>query len=418
MKFSLNLPKSDLAKNTSLYVVVSIISAGFSFLTLTVFSNKVTDVDVGKVETFLTFGTLLQTLMLWGNEALLINYYSKYGNKKEFETAFLGIISQTLILSVLLYFVPVLFEEYDRWIIYSSLLFAVLNSLLSLITTCLQLEAKVKRYSIITLCLSGWTFIVCIILLKFDASCVARILSSILVIFFLCIFCFPRFYRQKISNVKFCIKDIICFYKKGGVLVASQISSWGIERIDRFQIISMLGIANLGVYSIAAQFSLGAMVLEAAVSRAWQPYVIKNADRDRRKMIGQIIRISCCLFVVITILSVLILFYIKWFLPKEYETASYLSAILCFGYCFDGMWKLYNNIIVYENKFKLSASVVVLCAILKLALNILLIPFLGLLGAAITSLLVFAAGFFMNMFYVHFKMKWFSQTESIPNKLS
>ena len=82
------IKKSVFVRNSGIYVLSSIISSGFGFLTLTVLTQSITPSDIGKIESFLTLSTLFYAVLLWGNELLLINYYSKYGSKSEFKIAF------------------------------------------------------------------------------------------------------------------------------------------------------------------------------------------------------------------------------------------------------------------------------------------------------------------------------------------
>ena len=403
------IKKSVFVRNSGIYVLSSIISSGFGFLTLTVLTQSITPSDIGKIESFLTLSTLFYAVLLWGNELLLINYYSKYGSKSEFKIAFYGILFQSFLLIIVSSFIPFFFEDIGFDITYCAFAFAFLNSIVSLITASFQLEAKVLQYAIVTILVALGTFIFCICILKIEATYIARLLGAICSLFFVLIFCFPKFYKEKLSLKYPYIKGVHTFYSKGTLLVSSQLSSWGIERIDRLQIISILGLEQLGVYSVAAQFSLGAMVVEAAISRAWQPYVIKHSENHRNAMKYQILKVALALFLVIMILSLCVGVYIKFFLPQNYLNAIYLSIVLCFGYFFDGIWKLYNNIVIYENKYKFYSSTVVTCAILKFCLNFFLIPYYGLMGAAMTSLAVFIIGLLLNIYYVHYQLNWFSK---------
>lgn len=401
------LTRTGFAANSLLYTICSVITAGVSFIVITVLARYLSTEEIGKIEAFVTFGTFFQVFLLWGNESVLVNYYSKYGNRREFSNTFKGLLRHLLPLIIIVLGIHYLSNDYDLGLLYASLVYGFLNSLKQIMNVSFQLESKVTSFMRTEITFSVVMMILCFILLIGERSFWVRAIATLLALLVVIILYFPNFYKNKILDKVIDRKDIKDFYKNGTSLAVSNFASWGIERIDRFQVIGTLGMANLGIYSIATQFSMGAMMIGAAISRAWQPYVVKNADSNRHSILSNIIKISIGMTAIIMVIAVLIYGYMFIFMTEMYMQSAKLAIVLCLGYAFDGIWKLYNNILVYENKFRMISVIIIICALLKLVLNQLFIPQIGLLGAAFTAVGVYLVGLVISCWYVHIKLRWF-----------
>lgn len=64
-----------------------------------------------------------------------------------------------------------------------------------------------------------------------------------------------------------------------------------------------------------------------------------------------------------------------------------------------GMRAVIGQIFVLERKTKSSGTIWIITAILNLGLNLIFIPYIGILGAAITTLLAFTLGFILATYY-------------------
>lgn len=399
--------KTGFAANSIRYTVCSIVTAGISFIVVTILARYISSEEIGKIEAFVTFGTLFQVLLLWGNESVLVNYYSKYGNRREFSNTFKGLLRHLLPLIIIVPCIHYLSNDYDFGLLYASLVYGFLNSLKQIMNISFQLESKVTSFMRTEITFSVVMMVLCFIILIGDRSFWVRAIATLLALLVVIILYYPHFYKDKIQGKVIDRNDIKDFYKNGSSLAVSNFASWGIERVDRFQVNGALGMANLGIYSIATQFSMGAMMIGAAISRAWQPYVVKNADSNRHFILSNIIKISIGMTAIIMIIAVMIYGYMFAFMTEMYMQSAKLAIVLCLGYAFDGIWKLYNNILVYENKFRIISVIIIICALLKLVLNQLLIPQIGLLGAAFTAVGVYLVGLVFSCWYVHIKLRWF-----------
>jgi O-antigen/teichoic acid export membrane protein len=66
-----------------------------------------------------------------------------------------------------------------------------------------------------------------------------------------------------------------------------------------------------------------------------------------------------------------------------------------------GVRAVIAQIIILKKKTKITGTIWIMAAILNLGLNIIIVPYMGILGAAITTLLAFAFALILTSFYSH-----------------
>lgn len=408
------LLKSQFGKNSAIYILSSLAAAMFSFLLVSLFTQYLSKEDFGYIETFLTCNALFVPILLWGNEVRLVDYYTKDSDKSMYLTATIGIICQFVLLLIASFVFLIFKLEVSFSIFICSVFFSFFTAYYKLISSSYQLESNPMAYAIISVGLNLLTFGFSLSVLFFIGDYWSRILGSIIAILIVVGFSFKRFSISKLCAVSSVNipTEIAKFYKKGSFLFTSQFASWAIERVDRLQILSLLSLERLGIYAIGAQFGLGANVLGTALSRAWLPHLLKLIEADnKRKIIIDIIGLSIGLLLSIVALSITIYFYFVYFIDDEFRESAGIAIMISVGYFFDGVWKLFNGIIIVEKKYKYYSKLLIVCSIVKLALNFILISKFNLLGTAITNIVVFALGAIMSIIYVFKYLNWFKQNE-------
>jgi len=83
----------------------------------------------------------------------------------------------------------------------------------------------------------------------------------------------------------------------------------------------------------------------------------------------------------------------------SYYPNSLLFPLLCLAFFFDGVWKLFTGYFLHKDKIKFYASLGFAMACLNLMLNLVLIPKMGYLGAAYSSLISFFVGSFIAIYF-------------------
>jgi len=400
---------SSFGKDAIIYMIATIFSAGLSFILLTVLTKFLSPRDFGIIENFVALTALLTSLILWGGNTVVINYYSQ-DKKNQFNVVVNGIIVQSVLFLIVSFFYTFIFFGINRIILIIAIVFSILNSLFTLITTSLQLEKKAIKYAIIVLSFSVLNTILSILLVLNTKDYFGRIISFIIAVFDVLLVIGYPFIRSKLKDFSFKIAFIKEYYTIGYLLAAGQVISWCLEKIDRFMITGMLSIEDAGIYSVGYLFGTIVLVLQSAISRAWLPYIIDKVKENNKKAISRAIKyLTLFMFIFSVIVSLVSYLYIIFIIDKKFHSAAYISIIVCFGYFFDGIWKLYNGILVYENMFKFYTIAVFFAGFINILLNYITIPIWGINGAALATVFSFFGGYFVSIIYVRHNLAWFKK---------
>jgi O-antigen/teichoic acid export membrane protein len=199
------------------------------------------------------------------------------------------------------------------------------------------------------------------------------------------------------------IEDFIAF---GMPTVPGSLSSWIVNFSDRYIIGILLGTVAVGYYSPG--YTLGFMVISlfiAPFSFLLPAVLSKHYDEDDIEEVKTIIRYSLRYFLLLAIPSVLGLSLLsKEFLTtiatQEISNNSYLiTPFSALSALFLGAYAIIAQAIVLEKRMKIIGAIWTLAAVLNLSLNLILVPHLGIMGAAVTTLLAYAFVFIVASHY-------------------
>ena len=400
---------SSFGKNSITYVIASLISAVLSFVIVTFLTKHLTPADFGIIENFTALSALITSFILWGGNTLIVNYYSR--NKiNQFNIVVNGIIIQSFLFILLASFYTFDFFGIDRTILLIAVVYSIFNSLYTIIIGSYQLEKKAKKYAITVILFSLLNTTLTILLVLYKPDYFGRIISFLVACFAILLLIIFPFIKSKLKGFSFKYTFIKESYTIGLILIIGQILSWILEKIDRFMISDMLSIDDAGIYGVGYQFGMIVLVMQSAISRAWMPYIIDKTKEKNKEAINQTIKyISLFMFVFSVLVAIASYLYITFVIDERYHAASNISVIVCFGYCFDGLWKLYNGLLVYENMFKIYTITVLFAGVINIIINYFAIPIWGINGAALATVFSFFGGYLVSLIYVRYNLSWFKK---------
>ena len=389
------------------YLTASVFNACISFVFIVFLTYFITPSEVGKIETFVSITSLTTAIILFGSNTHLVKFYSE-GKKNHFQTIFNGITSNSILLTIIVLSISSFFA-FENFLLITVLLFSISTSFYTIIITSYQLDKKSVKYAKTIVLYALINFGISIFFIFLYESGNSRIGSLTITSIALFIYVYFRFDKFVIPKIKIDKS----FYSIGYILFISQLLSWIIEKSDRILISEFLNTESTGKYGIGYQFGMIVLMVQVAISRAWMPRIIENFKLKKIKKIKKdITKISILLFVLSIIISVFSYFFITVFLNEEYLISATIAVIISFGYMIDGIWKLYNGILVYLNNYFLSAISVFIAGIINLIINILFLSEYGIITAAISTFISFSVGLFFSFFCVHFKLKTLSNDDS------
>jgi O-antigen/teichoic acid export membrane protein len=188
-------------------------------------------------------------------------------------------------------------------------------------------------------------------------------------------------------------------------LVPGGISSWIVNSSDRYLIAFFLGTAAVGYYSpgYTAGTTIGVIsaplgvLLPAVLSRHYDENSIADVRTILTYSLKYYIGIALpCVFAV-SVLSKPILLLLT---TQQIATNGYLvTPFVAAGTALFGVYAVLVQIIALKKKTAIMGTIWILCAALNFGLNLVLIPYLGLIGAALTTFLAFLLAFVLTTIY-------------------
>ena len=185
----------------------------------------------------------------------------------------------------------------------------------------------------------------------------------------------------------------------GYPFVFAAMAYWIFGSMDRWMLAELSTTVETGLYSIAFKFSAIILFVNTAFAQAWAPTVLKM-HRDDAGYRQSISKIFSAWFALLTLIgAVLSLFsreLIVLLTPKDYWEAAPVMAVVVMGLVLSGTTQITALGIAFEKQTRLLAVGAWLAAVVNFALNLFLIPRLGALGAAWTTLFAYGvlSGFY------------------------
>ncbi len=179
--------------------------------------------------------------------------------------------------------------------------------------------------------------------------------------------------------------------------IPSGISYWVMSSSDRYLIAFFLGTAFVGYYSPAYQIgkALPFMMAEA-VYIVLKPTLSKYYDEGETKRVKSVLKLSLKYLIVFSIpyLFGALLFHREITalistpeIARKGSSIAIYTALLGIIYIF---YKIYNIVLILEKKMKTVGTVKTTAAFLNFGGNLILIPYIGILGAIMTTLISYS----------------------------
>lgn len=177
-------------------------------------------------------------------------------------------------------------------------------------------------------------------------------------------------------------------FQFGYPFIFSGLAYWVLGSIDRWMIAQLSNMDEVGLYGIAFKFAAIVMFLNTAFGQAWSPWAMKvRAERsDYRKVYSEVFSVW---FLMLTLAGCVLSMFAKELLvlttPERYWPAANILIVAVLGVVFLGTTQITAVGISLEKRTRIFAVSAWIGAILNVVLNMVLIPRLGALGAALAT---------------------------------
>ena len=417
LPINFNMTKG-LLKSFSIYVGSTVINSIIPFLLLPIFTKYLTPKDYGYISLFTAVNSFLAPLVGLSVVGSFSREYfsleSESFNKLLSNAFLIYLFSIPFVSFLLLLLVSILnFGDVPVVLLVYSLIFSINNFLLTSLLSILQVKSESTKYGIIQIAntLLGAALSL-VLVVGFSKGWEGRILAQVIIaacFALVSFFVLRNMFSFSLQIDKIYINRILKFSLP---LIPHSLGAVMITLTDRFMITKLIGVEDLGLYSIG--FAIGSIIgfLEYAFNLAFTPWLFdKLSDTKNVNKIG-IVNLTYFYFVAILFFVMGLIFiapFIFSFLDDRFSKGLVYVPWIALSFAFSGMYKMVGNYIFYVKRTGILAIITLCSGILNIVLNFILIGVYGAIGAAISASLVSFIFFIITWIYSYrvYSMPWF-----------
>jgi O-antigen/teichoic acid export membrane protein len=411
----------ELTKDTAIYGISTIVGRFLGFLLVPFYTNVLNTSDFGVYSNVYAYLAFLNIVFIYGMDAAFMKYTSIAGNsdkKKTFSTAYIFVFFSSLLLAVILFLlknpftalmeIPGYFHHLTQYVI----LILIFDTLSLIPFANLRLERKAGRFTAIKFANIVVNIALNLILvLKFKLGIEAIFIANLAASVVSFVLLLPDILRKLTFRIdSFLLKKMLWFAIP---YLPASIAAMIVQVVDRPVVLAMTNSSTLGIYQANYKLGIFMMLFVSMFQYAWQPFFLNNAkEKNAKELFSKILTlfmiVSSLIWIVLTLFADdfarLEIYHHKTIIGKEYLSGLVIVPIILLGYLFNGIYYNFQAGIYIEEKTKYFPYVTGAGALINVVVNVLLIPVLGIIGAALATLasyIVMAAGlfFFSQKYY-------------------
>ena len=382
------MKSNHIKKDTFFYIVSAGLNKGYLliiFPTLTSFMS-LSDFAIWNLVTILSF-MLAPILSLNGSAGIL-----RLGtlDKSSSLPLLMQFILISIIISILSISICFIFSLQD-WITF-SVLYGLFEAIFLLISTFIRTLEKAKYYFLFS-CFKFLIILFTTLYAYLNQLDIYRLLILQIIILFSLIFIITLFilykFKSNYTNNDY-IRTIIIFCI---LLIPHGLAQWILTSADRITIERIMGMESVGIYSLAYNIAMVLVLLNTVLSLVIPPYFIKNYEVWKDKQYDALIMkyytfLSIGIYIFIVFMYILDknIFHLLGYYQKELPI---LITIIYLSIYFLGLYYFYANYLFYHKQGRLLSIISLKAAFINIMLTILTTYFIGLYGAALSTLITY-----------------------------
>ena len=193
------------------------------------------------------------------------------------------------------------------------------------------------------------------------------------------------------------LKEMLAF---GVPLIIAGVGSMVVQVADRPMLAKAAGLAAAGIYGTCYKLGIGMMLLVGMFDQAWKPFILERADRpDAGALIARVLTyfgtLAAWAFLAITFfiapLVTAPLFAGKPLIHPSFWGGLPVVPVVTLAYLFNGLYFVMLAPLMLDKRTGAVSAATWAGAAVNIALNLLLIPRLGMMGAAWATLAAYVA---------------------------
>lgn len=401
----------NLIKNTAILTIGKICTQMITFFLLPLYTAILSTEEYGTVDLLNTLVSLLLPVVTFQVEQALFRNLIEVRNdedrKKEvISTGIFSVIIQCLIyISIFAIISPLVHNEYKIFLA-TNVVAYIFSSLMQQIARGLGNNKQFAIGSFVSAIITIVTNVILLIPVKLGANgmllgnMIGQIACAIYLYIILKLYKYCSFKEFKYNTLK-------KLWKYSVPLIPNAISWWIFNASDRIIVTMLLGIGQNGILSAAHKFSTVYITLYNIFNMSWTEMISVHIDDiDIQCFFNKMFNIMLRLFISmgIGIISCMPFIY-PIMIDNKFASGYYQVPIMILGSIFNVVVGLISVIYVAKKNTKAIANTSVVSAIINIVVHLLLINFVGLYAATISTL---TAYFIMSVYRLYdIKKKYF-----------
>ena len=404
----------ELSKDTAVYGVSTIIGRFLAFLLFPIYTNVFSPDEFGTYTLVYAYLAFLNVVYIYGMDAAFMKYTSlAVGEEKKetFSTPYLFVTITSIIFSLLFYLLldPItlsmnLSSQFSYLLIYViGILF--FDTLALIPFNSLRLERKTQKFVAIKIInISINLGLNLVLILQYGFGIEAIFISNLVASIFSFVALLPEIMKK--LKLQIDLEVLKKMLKFGLPYLAAAFASVIVQIIDVPIVESLTDTATLGIYRANYKLGIFMMLFVQMFLFAWQPFFLENAKEKNAKEIFA--KVLTVFLVIASSIWVLLSLFIedivtikimgRTLLGEQFLSGLPIIPIILLAYLFNGLYMNFIAGIYIEEKTKYFPLITGFGALVNVAVNLVLIPRLGIMGAAwatLASYIVMAGSLFV-----------------------
>jgi O-antigen/teichoic acid export membrane protein len=188
----------------------------------------------------------------------------------------------------------------------------------------------------------------------------------------------------------FSIKTFYAFANYSIPLIPYMLSLTLLSQLDRIMIDRLFDKEATGLYSVGYNLGILLVMVAGALLNALNPRFFSAMD-DKRY--DEVIRDASAIFIVCTFCAFLLVLFgpviSSFFIPEKYSSGLALIPLVALGGLVSVVFQVWGRVIGYFKKTYLLSIIAVAATVIKILLNILLLPEFGIFWGAVTTVVAY-----------------------------
>ena len=396
--------RSDyLIKNTIIFTLGNLGSKIISFFLVPLYTYALTATEYGVVDLVTTVGTVaIPILTLNISESVMRFALDKNSDKSKITQIGTGILLIGMLAGLLIF--PVC-RSLDKISQYSELVYVYVVALAARQLYLCDLRGKelLVYYSVgnivNTFFIAALNVLYLVILKEgIEGYLKAYIVANVLTVVYAIIVgkSYKSFHISKIDK-----ELLIRMTKYSVVLIPNSFMWWIMNSSDRIMVSSMVSVAANGIYAVSYKFPTLVSTLTTIFNQAWSYSAIREEGSEDESEYNN--KVFKTLIVIVVLIGIGLVTFIKPFLSiyvaREYYVAWKYTPFLTVGCVYLTLASfMATSYTVHKDSFGYLFSGM-FGAVFNIAMNFVLIPWIGVYGAALATCISYMLGFVFRLFH-------------------